>query len=127
MNSIEKSVIFTDGKIKTYDSERGMGTLELIGEAQDLSFELQDLPSPEIEPQIGERLKFRIIPQQGSMTLDNMVRLDIKVQDEFVPEVVALQSLAPTVGVPVRNSLFFSPTLWLALASAVGFMIFGEV
>ena len=119
--------MFRDGKIKTYDSKRGMGTLELIGEAQDLSFELQDLPSPEIEPQIGERLKFRIIPQQGSMKLDNMVRLDIKVQDEFVPEVVALQSLAPTVGVPVRNSLFFSPTLWLALASAVGFMIFGEV
>src|SRR5690606_40250080 len=85
MNSIEKSVMFTDGKIKTYDSERGMGTLELIGEAQDLSFELQDLPSPEIEPQIGERLKFRIIPQQGSMKLDNMVRLDIKVQDEFEP------------------------------------------
>ena len=119
--------MFTDGKIKTYDSERGMGTLELIGEAQDLSFELQDLPSPEIEPQIGERLKFRIIPQQESMTLDNMVRLDIKVQDEFVPEVVALQSLAPTVPVPVRNSLFFSPTLWLALVSVVGFMVFGEV
>ncbi|MFZ7792252.1 hypothetical protein [Acinetobacter lwoffii] len=119
--------MFTDGKIKTYDSERGMGTLELIGEAQELSFKLQDLPSPEIELQIGERLKFRIILQQGSMTLDNMVRLDIKVQDEFVPEVVALQSLAPTVSVPVRNSIFFSPTLWLALVSAVGFMIFGEV
>ena len=44
-----------------------------------------------------------------------------------MPEVVALQSLAPTVPVPVRNSFFFSPTLWLALASAVGFMIFGEV
>ena len=58
--------MFTDGKIKTYDSERGMGTLELIGEAQELSFKLQDLPSPEIEPQIGERLKFRIIPQQES-------------------------------------------------------------
>jgi len=119
--------MFTDGKIKTYDSERGMGTLELVGEAQELSFKLQDLPSPEIEPQIGERLKFRIISQQESMTLDNMVRLDIKVQDEFVPEVVALQSLAPTVSVPVRNSIFFSPTLWLALVSAVGFMIFGEV
>ena len=119
--------MFRDGKIKTYDSKRGMGTLELIGEAQDLSFEVQDLPSPEIEPQIGERLKFRIIPHQESMTLDNMVRLDIKVQDEFMPEVVALQSLAPTVSVPVRNSIFFSPTLWLALVSAVGFMIFGEV
>ena len=119
--------MFTDGKIKTYDSERGMGTLELVGEAQELSFKLQDLPSPEIEPQIGERLKFRIIPQQGSMALDNIVRLDIKVQDEFMPKVVALQSLAPTLPVPVRNSFFFSPTLWLALASAVGFMIFGEV
>ena len=119
--------MFTDGKIKTYDSERGMGTLELIEVAQELSFKLQDLPLPEIEPQIGERLKFRIIPHQESMTLDNMVRLDIKVQDEFMPEVVALQSLAPTVSVPVRNSIFFSPTLWLALASAVGFMIFGEV
>ena len=127
MNSIENSVMFTDGKIKTYDSERGMGTLELIEVAQELSFKLQDLPLPEIEPKIGERLKFRIIPHQESMTLDNMVRLDIKVQDEFMPEVVALQSLAPTVSVPVCNSIFFSPTLWLALASAVGFMIFGEV
>ena len=54
--------MFTDGKIKTYDSERGMGTLELIEVAQELSFKLQDLPLPEIEPKIGERLKFRIIP-----------------------------------------------------------------
>src|SRR5690606_41500640 len=104
MNSIEISVMFTDGKIKTYDSERGMGTLELVGEAQELSFKLQDLPSPEIEPQIRERLKFRIISQQESMTLDNIVRLDIKVQDEFVPEVVALQSLAPTVPVQIGRA-----------------------
>src|SRR5690606_3213663 len=97
--------MFRNGKIKTYDSERGTGSIELADDAQELSFRLQDLPSPEIDPQIGERLKFRIISQQESMTLDNMVRLDIKVQDEFVPEVVALQSLAPTVPVPVRNSL----------------------
>src|SRR5690606_24006585 len=127
MNSIEINVMITDGKIKTYDSERGMCTLESIGEAQELSIKRQDLPSLEMESQIGEWLKFRIISQQESMTLDNIVRLDIKVQDEFVPEVVALQSLAPTVPVPVRNSLFFSPTLWLALVSVVGFMIFGEV
>src|SRR5690606_21727422 len=127
MNSIEKSVMFRDGKIKTYDSERGMGTLELIGEAQDLSFELQDLPSPEIEPQIGERLKFRIIPHQETIILDNMVRLDVKVQDEFVAEVVALPSLAPTISVPLKRSILFSPTLWLALVSAVGFIILGEV
>ncbi|WP_216934686.1 MULTISPECIES: hypothetical protein [unclassified Acinetobacter] len=119
--------MFRNGKIKAYDFERAMGVLELTEEAHQLSFKLQDLPSPEIEPQIGERLKFRIIPEQGGMKLENMVRLDIKVQDEFVSDVIALESLAPTVPVPVRNSIFFSPTLWLALVSAAGFMIFGEV
>jgi len=119
--------MFKDGKIKAYDCECALGILEITGEAKELGFKLQDLPSPEIEPQIGERLKFRVIVDQGQMKLDNMVRLDIKVQDEFVPDIVALQSLAPTVSVPLRNSIFFSPTLWLALVSAVGFMIFGEV
>src|SRR5690606_22456416 len=114
MNSIEINVMFRDGKIKTYDSERGMGTLELIGEAQELSFKLQDLASHQVELQIEARIKLRIIPIQGNMALDNIVRLDIKLQDEFVPEVVALKSLAPTVPVAVRNSLFSRPTLWLA-------------
>lgn len=119
--------MFRDGKIKTYDSERGTGTIELGEDAQELDFKLQDLPSPEIEPQVGELLKLRIIPHQGTIKWDNLVRLDVKVQDEFVAEVVALPSLAPTISVPVQRSILFSPTLWLALVSAVGFMIFGEV
>ena len=32
--------MFRDGKIKTYDSERSGGALELVGEAQELSFKL---------------------------------------------------------------------------------------
>jgi hypothetical protein len=127
MNSVEINVMFTDGKIKTYDSKRGRGTLELTGQAQKLGFSLQDLPSPEIEPKIGERLKFRIIPGQGGVILDNMVRLDIKLQDEFVPEVVALQSWAPAGHVPVRHSLIFSPTLWLVLVAVIGLMLFGKI
>ena len=89
--------MFRNGKIKTYDSERGTGSIELADDAQELSFRLQDLPSPEIDPQIGELLKFRMIPHQETIILDNMVRLDVKVQDEFVAEVVALPSLAPTI------------------------------
>lgn len=57
-----------------------------------------------------------------------MVRLDIKRQEEFVSEVVALPSLASTTIVnPARNTIFFSPTLWLILVTAIGFMIFGEI
>lgn len=120
--------MFTDGKIKAYDAVRGAGSIELANNAQELSFQLQQLPSPEIAPQVGERLKFRIIEEQNKIQLDNMVRLDIKRQKEFVPEVVALPSLAPmAVAVPVRKGIFFSPALWLALLSAIGFMMFGEI
>jgi len=120
--------MFTDGRVKTYDSLSGTGSIELANTAQELGFQLQQLPSPEIMPQVGERLKFRIIEEQNKIQLENMVRLDIKPQEEFVSEVVILPSLAPAVvAVPVRNSIFFSPTLWLAFVSALGFMIFGEI
>ena len=101
-----------------------MGSIEPANNAQELNFQLDQLPSPEIVPQVGERLKFRIIEEQNAIQLDNMVRLDIKRQEEFVSEVVALPSLASTTIVnPARNTIFFSPTLWLILLTAIGFMI----
>lgn len=121
--------MFTDGRIKTYDAVRGIGSIELANNTQELNFQLDQLPSPEIAPQVGERLKFRIIEEQNTIQLDNMVRLDIKHQEEFVSEVVALPSLASTSTIvnPARNTIFFSPTLWLILVTAIGFMLFGEI
>ena len=128
MNDLGTHIMFTDGRIKTYDAVRGMGSIEPANNAQELNFQLDQLPSPEIVPQVGERLKFRIIEEQNAIQLDNMVRLDIKRQEEFVSEVVALPSLASTTIVnPARNTIFFSPTLWLILVTAIGFMIFGEI
>jgi len=128
LNDLGTHIMFTDGRIKTYDAVRGMGSIELANKAQELNFQLDQLPSPEIAPQVGERLKFRIIEEQNAIQLDNMVRLDIKRQEEFVSEVVALPSLASTTIVnPARNTIFFSPTLWLILVTAIGFMIFGEI
>ena len=128
MNALGTHIMFTDGRIKTYDAVRGTGSIELANNAQELNFQLDQLPSPEIAPQVGERLKFRIIEEQNAIQLDNMVRLDIKRQEEFVSEVVALPSLASTTIVnPARNTIFFSPTLWLILVTAIGFMIFGEI
>ena len=128
MNGLETHIMFTDGRIKTYDAVREMGSIEPANNAQELNFQLDQLPLPEIVPQVGERLKFRIIEEQNAIQLDNMVRLDIKRQEEFVSEVVALPSLASTTIVnPARNTIFFSPTLWLILLTAIGFMIFGEI
>ena len=128
MNDLGTHIMFTDGRIKTYDAVRGVGSIELANNAKELNFQLDQLPSPEIVPQVGERLKFRIIEEQNAIQLDNMVRLDIKRQEEFVSEVVALPSLASTTIVnPARNTIFFSPTLWLILVTAIGFMIFGEI
>lgn len=128
MNDLGTHIMFTDGRIKTYDDVRGVGSIELANNAKELNFQLDQLPSPEIVPQVGERLKFRIIEEQNAIQLDNMVRLDIKRQEEFVSEVVALPSLASTTIVnPARNTIFFSPTLWLILVTAIGFMIFGEI
>ena len=128
--------MFTDGRIKTYDAVRGIGSIELANNTQELNFQLDQLhfqldqlPSPEIAPQVGERLKFRIIEEQNTIQLENMVRLDIKHQEEFVSEVVVLPSLASTSAIvnPARNTIFFSPTLWLILVTAIGFIIFGEI
>ena len=128
MNDLGTHIMFTDGRIKTYDAVRGTGSIELANNAQELNFQLDQLPSPEIAPQVGERLKFRIIEEQNAIQLDNMVRLDIQHQEKFVSEVVALPSLASTTIVnPARNTIFFSPTLWLILVIAIGFMIFGEI
>ena len=128
MNDLGTHIMFTDGRIKTYDAVRGMGSIEPANNAQELNFQLDQLPSPEIVPQVGERLKFRIIEEQNAIQLDNMVRLDIKRQEEFVSEVVALPSLASTTIVnSARNTIFFSPTLWLILVTAIGFMLFGEI
>lgn len=128
MNDLGTHIMFTDGRIKTYNAVRGTGSIELANNAQELNFQLDQLPSPEIAPQVGERLKFRIIEEQNTIQLENMVRLDIKHQEEFVSEVVALPSLASTTIVnPARNTIFFSPTLWLILVTAIGFIIFGEI
>lgn len=128
MNDLGTHIMFKDGRIKTYDAVRGTGSIELKNNAQELNFQLDQLPSPEIAPQVGERLKFRIIEEQNTIQLENMVRLDIKRQEEFVSEVVALPSLASTTIVnSARNTIFFSPTLWLILVTAIGFIIFGEI
>ena len=70
--------MFTEGKIKSYITERGFGFITIVGESKDLFFHIKDFPNKSVEPKIGENLKFRIVEDNGKLKADQIVRLDLK-------------------------------------------------
>lgn len=72
--------MFADGVVKSYNTERGFGFISIEGNKKDLFFHIKDFPNKNIEPQIGERLKFRIVDDQGKLRADNIVRLEVKIE-----------------------------------------------
>lgn len=49
--------MFVEGKIKTYNEERGFGFIEIEGQRKDLFFHIKDFPNQSVEPRIGGELK----------------------------------------------------------------------
>ena len=74
--------MFLEGKIKTYNEERGFGFIQIEGEPKDLFFHIKDFPNKNLPPKVGENLKFRKVEENGKFKADNIVRLDIKVAVE---------------------------------------------
>ena len=72
--------MFQEGKVKNYQAERGFGFIQVDGESRDLFFHIKDMPNRNIQPQIGEKLKFRIVEEKGKFKADNIVRLDLKAE-----------------------------------------------
>ncbi len=72
--------MFAEGKIKSYQQERGFGFIEVENHKKDLFFHIKDIPNNQITPQIGERLKFRIVEEQGKLKADHIVRLDVVIE-----------------------------------------------
>ncbi|BCU65652.1 hypothetical protein F941_00702 [Acinetobacter bouvetii DSM 14964 = CIP 107468] len=85
--------MFQEGKVKNYQAERGFGFIQVDGESRDLFFHIKDMPNRNIQPQIGEKLKFRIVEEKGKFKADNIVRLDLKAEP-----------LHQGAGSPVRES-----------------------
>ena len=72
--------MFQEGKIKTYNEERGFGFIEIEGEVKDLFFHIKDFPNKNVPPKVGESLKFRKVQDAGKFKADNIVRLDLKTE-----------------------------------------------
>ena len=72
--------MFVEGKVKSYITERGFGFITIDGESKDLFFHIKDFPNKSVEPKIGEKLKFRIVEDNGKLKADNIVRLDVKIE-----------------------------------------------
>lgn len=70
--------MFQEGKIKTYNEDRGFGFIQIEGQSKDLFFHVKDFPNKNVPPRIGEKLKFLIVEDNGKFKADHIVRLDIK-------------------------------------------------
>ena len=74
--------MFTEGIIKTYNEEKGFGFIQIEDQQKDLFFHIKDFPNKQQLPQIGEKLKFRIVSDNnGKMKAENIIRLDLKVKE----------------------------------------------
>jgi len=70
--------MFQEGKIKTYNEDRGFGFIQIEGQSKDFFFHVKDFPNKNIPPRIGEKLKFLIVEENGKFKADHIVRLDVK-------------------------------------------------
>ncbi len=70
--------MFQEGKIKTYNEDRGFGFIQIEGQSKDLFFHVKDFPNKNVPPRIGEKLKFLIVEDNGKFKADHIVRLDVK-------------------------------------------------
>ena len=68
--------MFSEGKVKVYHQDRGFGFIEVENESKDLFFHIKDFPHRDVEPRIGEILKFRIVEEFGKRKAVYIVRED---------------------------------------------------
>lgn len=77
--------MFTEGKITTYNENKGYGFIQLEEHEKDLFFHISDFPNKTFPPRIGEKLKFRIVSENGRIKAENIIRLDFKIEEKQNP------------------------------------------
>lgn len=73
--------MFNEGKIKTYNEDKGFGFIQITEKRKDLFFHISDFPNKQHPPKIGERLKFSIFNDNGRMKAIDIIRLDLRIEE----------------------------------------------
>lgn len=126
--------MFLEGKIKHYNSARGFGFIQVEDEPQDVFFHIKDFPSWHIKPNEGEQLKFRIVEEQGKFKASDIVRLDLKPEDDqplFEKQSFSYQSVPPAEKIILpkkpRSHLKYIILLVLIVIAGLGFVTYQKV
>lgn len=73
--------MFGEGRIKTYNSDRGFGFIQIENDKKELFFHISSFPESDEPPRIGEKLKFRIVEEFGKRKADYIVRVELEGND----------------------------------------------
>lgn len=126
--------MFLEGKIKHYNSVHGFGFIQVEDEPQDVFFHIKDFPSWHIKPNEGEQLKFRIVEEQGKFKASDIVRLDLKPEDDqpfFEKQSFSYQSVPPTEKIILpkkpRSRFKYIILLVLIMIAGLGFVTYQKV
>lgn len=104
--------MFKEGKIKSYNVERGFGFIQQ-DQAKDLFFHIRDFPSRHIEPRVGENLKYRIEEDQGKFKAVNIIRLDLKKEQSTHEQInPSFESMTDRVNDQVTRHDIAKGTVW---------------
>ena len=123
--------MFVEGKVKSYIVERGFGFISMDGESKDLFFHVKDFPNKSVEPKIGEKLKFRIVEDNGKFKADQIVRLDVKIESvTHTPQSRAQVNRShrdrPQAKQAKQSGGVFTTIIGLVVMAGLAYMVYGK-
>lgn len=119
--------MFSEGKVKTYNADRGFGFIQIDGEKKDVFFHIKDFPNKNTPPEIGETLKFRIVDDSGKFKADNIVRVDFSDSNQVAMNVMHQEYHQYRAREPKESKGYWGKVITivgLAIIAVLGFKVY---
>lgn len=114
-----------EGTVKTYNSEKGYGFIEVKGNTKDIFFHINDMPNKKIEPEIGETVYFQISEENGKLKAIHLNRIDIKVESEsYTPQSRSVLEKRPDIKHHSSKGGSLFTTFGLVVICVLGYFVY---